>query len=89
MDPLKNMAQAGEFCLQEAILTALARKPEGGLSVRKIAHMLGIKGPGRENVIEGHLEHRLKNNKRVEVYAREKDSTLWTLTKEERTRRGG
>ena len=89
MDHLKNMAMAGELCLQEAILTALEKQSEGGLSVRRIAHMLGIKGPGRENVIEGHLEHRLKNNKRVKVYGIEKQSTLWALTKEERARRGG
>ena len=87
MDHLKSMAQAGEFCLQEAILTALEQKKDGGLSVRRIAVALGIKGPGRENVIEGHLQHRLKHTGRVR--AKLGKNTLWMLTKEESARRGG
>lgn len=87
MDNLKNMALAGEFCLQEAILTALAQQPAEGLSVRKIAGALGLEGPGCENMIQSHLEHRLKQARRVR--AKSGRNTLWMLTKAERARRGG
>lgn len=87
MDHLKNMAMAGEFCLQEAILTALAQQPVDGLSVRKIALALDLEGPGCENMIRSHLE-RCLNQARI-VRAKLGKNTLWTLTKEERTRRGG
>ena len=87
MDNLKNMAIAGEFCLQEAILTALAQQPADGLSVRKIAVALDLSGRGCENMIESHLEHRLKHAGRVR--ATRGPNPAWMLTKEERARRGG
>ena len=87
MNHLKSMAQAGEFCLQEAILTALAQQPADGLSVRKIAGALDLAGPGCENMIRSHLERCLKKDGGVRVTGGQ--NPVWTLTKEERTRRGG
>ena len=88
MDSLKNMAIAGEFCLQEAILTALAQQPADGLSVRKIAGALELEGTGCENMLRSHLEHRLQPDKKVER-APGRKKPAWMLTKEERARRGG
>ncbi len=86
MNHLKNMALAGEFCLQEAILTALAQQPEEGLSVRKIAGALDLEGPGCENMIRSHLERCLKQtDKKVERTRGQ--NPAWMLTKEERARR--
>ena len=87
MDHLKNMAMAGELCLQEAILTALEKRSESGLSVREIAVALDLKGPGCENMLRSHLK-RCLNQARI-VRAKLGKNTLWTLTKEERVRRGG
>ena len=65
MNNLHDIAKAGEFCLQEAILTALAQQPEDGLSVRKIAVAPDLSGAGCENMIESHLKHRLKQAHKV------------------------
>ena len=42
MSNLQDMARAGEFCLQEAILTALEQQPERGLSVVRHHDRAGI-----------------------------------------------
>ena len=88
MDHLKNMAMAGELCLQEAILTALEKQSESGLSVQEIAGALELEGTGCENMLRSHLEHRLQPDKKVER-APGRKKPAWMLTKEERARRGG
>lgn len=88
MEHLKNMAMAGELCLQEAILIALEKQSESGLSVREIAGALELEGTGCENMLRSHLEHRLQPDKKVER-APGRKKPAWMLTKEERARRGG
>ena len=87
MNHLKSLALAGEFCLQEAILTALAAAPARGLSVRKITAALDLEGAGCENMIRSHLERCLKKDGRVRITGGQ--NPAWMLTEEERTRRGG
>ena len=87
MNHLKSMAMAGELCLQEAILTALAAAPARGLSVRKITAALDLEGAGCENMIRSHLE-RCLNQARI-VRATRGQNPLWMLTAAERVRRGG
>lgn len=87
MSHLQDLARAGEFCIHEAILTALAQQPGKGLSVREIAIALGLSGKGCEKMIESHLKHRLKNAGKV--HAIRGSSSEWILTETERTRRRG
>ncbi len=87
MNNLHDIATAGEFCLQEAILAALEQDPEKGLSVRKIAEELKLSGTGCENMIESHLKHRLKNAGKVR--ATRGPNPAWILTEAERARRRG
>ena len=88
IDNLKNMALAGEFCIQEAILTALAQQPADGLSVKQIGFALDLSGTGCEKMIESHLKHRLKQAGKVQ--ATRGPNPSWMLTEKERARiRGG
>ena len=87
MNNLHDIAKAGEFCIQEAILTALEQQPEGGLSVRKITEELKLSGTGCERMLESHLKHRLKHAGKVR--ATRGPNPAWMLTEEERTRRRG
>ena len=87
MSHLQDLARAGEFCIHEAILTALAQQPEKGLSVREIAIALGLSGKGCEKMIESHLKHRLKNVGKVRLTR--KPHPEWVLTAAERARRRG
>lgn len=87
MDNLHDLARAGEFCLQEAILIALEREPEKGLSVREIAVALGVSGTGCEKMIEGRLNPRLK--KAGKVRATRGPNPAWILTEAGRQRRHG
>ena len=86
MNNLKNMALAGEFCLQEAILTALAQEPEDGVSVARLTNMLGLSGVGCEKMIESHLD-RLKHAGKV--HATRGRNPKWMLAKRERKRGDG
>ena len=87
MSHLQDLARAGEFCIHEAILTALAQQPAGGLSVREIAVALEVSGTGCEKMIESHLQHRLKNTGKVRLTR--KPHPEWVLTAAERARRRG
>ena len=85
MSHLQDLARAGEFCIHEAILTALAQRPEKGLSVRKIAVALDLSEKGCEKMLESHLKHRLKNAGKV--HATRGPNPEWMLTEAERAHR--
>ena len=85
MNNLHDIAKAGEFCLQEAILAALEQQPEAGLSVVRLTIALGISGTGCEKMVESHLKHRLKHAGKV--HATRGPNPAWRLTPEERGRR--
>ena len=87
MSNLQDMARAGEFCIQEAILTALAQQPEDGLSMVRLTIALGLSGTGCEKMLECHLKHRLKHAGKVR--ATRGPNPAWILTKAERARRRG
>ena len=87
MSDMQDMARAGELCIQEAILTALAQQPEGGLSVLRLTIALGLSGEGCQRMIESHLKHRLKQAGKVR--ATRGPNPAWILTEAERTRRRG
>ena len=87
MNNLRDIAKAGELCIQEAILGALEKHSEDGLSVVRIAVALDLKGKGCEKMIESHLKYRLKHAGKV--YATRGTNPEWMLTKEEHARRRG
>lgn len=86
MNNLHDIAKAGEFCLQEAILGALEQHPGKGRSAREIKGTLHLSGDGCEKMIESHL-HRLKYAGKV--CTTRGSNFVWCLTAAEREQRHG